>query len=71
MKTKTEPNGSGKLSMPCPFCDQPALVKLCKPSANPSTKGIHWYWQCPCEARGFFPDAWYKKLDKAKKISLN
>ena len=71
MKTKTDTNGAGKLLMACPFCDQPATVKLCKPSANASTKGTHWYWQCPCEARGFFPDVWYKKLDKAKKISLN
>lgn len=74
MTTAAKKNGAGVPRMPCPFCDQPAKVKLCKPSANktaPEGVQVWWYWQCECQARGFIPDSHYRQLDKAKKISFN
>lgn len=56
-----------RLSMECPFCAEAAMVKACKNEGR-GAKGQAWYWRCPCEARGFFPDAHFKRLDKLKKI---
>lgn len=58
-----------RISMPCPFCGKPAMVKACKNEGR-GAKGQAWYWRCVCEARGFFPDEHFKRLDKLKKISF-
>jgi hypothetical protein len=65
MKKTSNGDGAAKLSMPCPFCDRPAAVKLCA-GATPT-----YYWRCECQARGFFPEAHFRALDRAKKISMN
>lgn len=59
---------AARLSMACPFCDEPASVKACKGDGR-GAKGQDFYWRCACGARGFFPDAHFKALDKAKIIS--
>ena len=58
-----------RMSIPCPFCGDPAMLKACANEGR-GAKGQAWYWRCPCEARGFFPDGHFKRLDKAKKISF-
>jgi|GEM_PF-4662471 len=65
---KKEADGKAHLAMPCPFCDRPASVKLCKPTQGKETV---YFWLCECKARGFFPERHFKALDRAKKISLN
>lgn len=67
MSKKEKP--AARLSMPCPFCDDPAMVKACHPGSR-GAKGQDWYWRCDCGARGFFPDAHYRQLDKLKKIAI-
>lgn len=59
-----------RISMPCPFCNDPAMVKACKGDGR-GAKGQDWYWRCACNSRGFFPDAHFKRLDKLKKISFS
>lgn len=66
MAKKKETTGA-RLSMSCPFCDEPAMVKACKGEGR-GAHGQAWYWRCTCEARGFFPDVHFRALDKAKKI---
>jgi hypothetical protein len=60
-----------RISMPCPFCDEPAMVKACLGNKIRGAKGQDWYWRCACNARGFFPDQHFRRLDKLKKISFN
>lgn len=66
---KTKTKDAARLSMACPFCDKPAMVKACHPGIR-GAKGQDWYWRCECGARGFFPHAHYQVLDRHKKISI-
>lgn len=70
MSKKTEKREGERLSMACPFCDEPANVKACKGDGR-GAAGQDWYWRCICGSRGFFPDAHFKALDKLKKISFH
>lgn len=58
---------AARLSMKCPFCDEPALVKACRAGTRGAT-GQDYYWRCNCNARGFFPDQHFKQLDRMNKI---
>ncbi len=69
MSRKTKNKDAAKLSMKCPFCDEQSMVKACINTGRGAV-GQDWYWRCPCGARGFFPDAHFRQLDKAKKISI-
>lgn len=66
MTTNKKADGA-RLSMPCPFCDDPALVKACRGESR-GAKGQAWYWRCNCGARGFFPEEHFRRLDRLKKI---
>lgn len=70
MAKKTDKREGARLSMACPFCDEPANVKACKGDGR-GAAGQDWYWRCICGSRGFFPDAHFKALDKLKKISFH
>ncbi len=59
-----------RLAMACPFCGEAAMVKMCKQGGLRASPAQAWYWRCSCEARGFFPDEHFKRLDKLKKISI-
>ncbi len=61
---------AGALSMACPFCDEPALVKACKGKLIRGAKDQAYYWRCGCKARGYFPESHFKQLDRLKKISI-
>ncbi len=68
MAAKKDKAGA-RLSMACPFCDEPAMVKACRAGTRGAI-GQDWYWRCVCGSRGFFPDAHFKALDRLKKISF-
>jgi len=69
MGKKSTTDDAARLSMDCPFCDEPAMVKGCRPGTRGAI-GQDWYWRCICGSRGFFPDAHYRQLDKMGKIKL-
>jgi|CXWL01.1.fsa_nt_gi hypothetical protein len=59
-----------RLSMACPFCGEQAKVQACKGKLIRGAKDQAYYWRCTCMARGYFPDAHFKRLDKLKKITI-
>lgn len=61
-----------KLSMNCPFpfCDGFATVQACKGKKIRGAKHQDYYWLCDCQAKGYFTEEHYKRLDKSKKISI-